>query len=54
MIHLLLFKDGGGENNALAALFDSGAQKETAQVLLYGPGAYLEFFGNLLVTAALH
>jgi hypothetical protein len=33
MAHLLLFKDGGGQNDAFTSLLDSGAQEQRAQVL---------------------
>jgi hypothetical protein len=54
MIHLLLFKDGGRENDALAALLDTGAKKKCAEVLLYGARTYVEFCGNIFVAATLH
>jgi hypothetical protein len=54
MVHLLLFKNGGGENDALAAVLDSSAQKEGTKVLLDGAGADIEFGGDFFVAAALY
>jgi hypothetical protein len=54
MIHLLLFKDGGGQDDAFAPLLDTGAQKQCAQVLLYGAGANVEFDCDLFIAASLH
>src|ERR1700687_2826824 len=53
IIHLLLFKDGGCKNHTFAALLDSCAQKQSAQVLLNGTWADLQFNGDVLVTAPL-
>jgi hypothetical protein len=50
---LLLFKDGGGQDHAFAALFDSCAQKQCAQVLLDGAGADLQFRRDVFVAAPL-
>jgi hypothetical protein len=54
MAHLLLFEDSGGENYALAPLFDSGPEEQRAQVLFYGARADPEFRRNLLVAATLY
>src|SRR3954470_11128704 len=53
MIHVLLFKYRGGQDDALAALFNSCAQEERSQVLFYGARADLEFCRDFLVAAAL-
>lgn len=52
-MHLLLFKDGGCQDDPLASLLDSGAQKQRAQVLLDGAWADAEFGCDLFVAAAL-
>jgi hypothetical protein len=54
MIHLLLFKYGGGQDYAFASLLDTGAQKKRAQVLLYGSRADAEFGCDLFIAAALY
>jgi hypothetical protein len=54
MIHLLLFKDGGGKDDALAPLLNARAQEKRAQVLLHGAWADAEFGGDLFIAAALH
>jgi hypothetical protein len=54
MIHLLLFKEGGGENDALAPLLDTGAKKKRAQVLLYSARTDVKFCGNIFIAATLH
>jgi hypothetical protein len=50
---LLLFKDCGGQDDAFATLFDSGAQKQRTQVLLDGAGADVEFRCDVFVAATL-
>src|SRR5947199_10801462 len=54
MVHLLLFKDGGGENDALTALLDARAKKKRAEMLLYSAWTDVEFCGNVFVAATLH
>jgi hypothetical protein len=54
MIHLLLFKYGGGQDDALAPLLDSRAQEQCAQVLLYGARADAQFRCDLFIAAALN
>jgi hypothetical protein len=49
---LLLFKDGGGQDDAFAALLDSCTQKQSAQVLLDGARADFEFGGDFFVAAS--
>jgi len=55
MILLLLFKDGGGENDALTTLLNTaGAKKKRAEMLLNGARTDVEFCGNIFVAAPLH
>jgi len=54
MIHLLLFENGGCQDDALAPLLDSSPQKQRAQVLFHRTWADSEFRRNLFVAAALH
>jgi hypothetical protein len=54
MIHLLLFENGGCQNDALAPLPDSSSQKQRAQVLFHGSRADIQFCGDLFVAAAVH
>jgi len=54
MVHLLLFEHGGGEDDALAALLDAGAQKQSAEVLFDRARADVQFRGDFLVAATLY
>jgi hypothetical protein len=54
MIHLLLFKYGSCQDDALAALFDSCSQEQCAQVLFHRAGADIEFRADFFIAAALH
>jgi hypothetical protein len=49
---LLSLEHGGRQLHALAAVFDSGSQKQRAQVLLHGPGADVQLLGDFLVAAS--
>jgi hypothetical protein len=51
---LLSLEHGGRELHALAAIFDSGPQKQRTQVLFHGPGADIQLLGDFLVAASLH
>jgi hypothetical protein len=53
MIHLLLFKYGGGQDYAFPPLLDSRAQKKRAQVLLHRTWTDAEFRCDLFIAAAL-
>jgi hypothetical protein len=53
MIHLLLFKYGGGQDDALAPLLDARAQKKRAQVLLHRTWADAEFGCDLFIATTL-
>ena len=53
-MHLLLFEYGGGQDDALASLLDSGAQEQGPEVLLDRARADSQFSGDLFVAAALH
>src|SRR5438270_365922 len=54
MVHLLLFKDGCGKNDALPALLDSGAQEQSTEMLFHGSRADFQLRCDLLVTATLY
>jgi hypothetical protein len=51
---LLLAENRNGQLHPLAAFVDSGAQKQSAQVLLYRARTDVELACNFLVAAALH
>jgi hypothetical protein len=48
---LLLFKNRGSQNDAFAALLDSCTQEQSAQVLLDGTWADVQFGGYVFVAA---
>jgi hypothetical protein len=54
MVHLLLFKYGGGQDYAFAPLLDSRAQKESAQVLLNRSWTDAKLGSDLFIAAALY
>jgi len=54
MVHLLPFKDCGGQDHALAACLDACSQEQGPQVLFHGAGADREFGGDFFVAAPLH
>jgi hypothetical protein len=54
MIHVLLFKYGGGQDYAFASLLDSRAQEKRAQVLLNRSWADAEFRRDFFIAAALN
>jgi hypothetical protein len=51
---LLLFKYGGCQDDALAALLDSCSEEERAQVLFHSAGTDIEFCADFFIAAALH
>jgi hypothetical protein len=49
---LLSLEYGGGQFHPLAAILDSGSQKQSTQVLFHGPGAYVQLLRDFLVAAS--
>jgi hypothetical protein len=49
---LLSLEYRGGELHALAAIFDSGSEKQRAQMMFHGPGADVQLLGDFLIAAS--
>jgi hypothetical protein len=48
---LLSLEYGGRQLHALAAILDSGSQKQRTQMLFHGPGADVQLLRNFFVAA---
>jgi hypothetical protein len=49
---LLSLEYGGCQLHALAAILDSGSQKQSTQVLFHGPGTDIQLLRDFLIAAA--
>jgi hypothetical protein len=49
---LLSLEYGGRQLHALAAILDSGSQKQSTQMLFHGPGADVQLLCDFLVAAS--